>query len=80
VAGDAIKEALRRAPGLDPAEMEDVIIGCAFPEGAQGVNVARLAAVRAGLPVSVPAQAVNRFCSSGLQTMKSQGLVFISLM
>lgn len=68
-AGAAIKEALRRAPGLDPAEVEDVIIGCAFPEGAQGMNVARLAAARAGLPVSVPAQTVNRFCSSGLQTI-----------
>ena len=67
MAGAAIKEALHRAPGLDPAEVEDVIIGCAFPEGAQGMNVARLAAARAGLPVSVPAQTVNRFCSSGLQ-------------
>lgn len=69
MAGAAIKEALRRAPGLDPAEAEDVILGCAFPEGAQGMNVARLAAARAGLPVSVPAQTVNRFCSSGLQTI-----------
>jgi acetyl-CoA acyltransferase len=69
MAGAAIKEALRRAPGLDPAEVEDVIIGCAFPEGAQGMNVARLAAARAGLPVSVPAQTINRFCSSGLQTI-----------
>jgi acetyl-CoA acyltransferase len=71
MAGAAIKEALRRAPGLDQAEVEDVIIGCAFPEGAQGMNVARLAAARAGLPVSVPAQTVNRFCSSGLQTIAS---------
>ena len=69
--GAAIKEALRRAPGLDPTEVEDVIIGCAIPEGAQGNNVARLAAARAGLPVSVPAQTVNRFCSSGLQTIAS---------
>lgn len=71
MAGAAIKEALRRAPGLDPAEVEDVIIGCAIPEGTQGNNVARLAAARAGLPVSVPAQTVNRFCSSGLQTIAS---------
>jgi acetyl-CoA acyltransferase len=71
MAGAAIKEALRRAPGLDPAEVEDVIIGCAFPEGAQGMNVARIAAARAGLPVSVPAQTINRFCSSGLQTIAS---------
>lgn len=69
MAGAAIKEALRRAPGVEAADVEDVIIGCAIPEGAQGMNVARLAAARAGLPVSVPAQTVNRFCSSGLQTI-----------
>ena len=69
MAGAAIKEVLRRAPGLDPAEVEDVIIGCAIPEGTQGLNIARQAAARAGLPVSVPAQTVNRFCSSGLQTI-----------
>jgi acetyl-CoA acyltransferase len=69
MAGAAIKEALRRAPGLDPAEVEDVIIGCAVPEGTQGYNIARAAAARAGLPPSVPAQTVNRFCSSGLQTI-----------
>src|SRR5437879_5805844 len=71
MAGAAIKEALRRAPGLDPAEVEDVIIGCAIPEGTQGMNIARLSAARAGLPVTVPAQTVNRFCSSGLQTIAS---------
>src|SRR5256884_8487633 len=69
MAGAAIKETLRRAPRLDPAEVEDVIIGCAVPEGTQGLNIARQAAARAGLPVSVPAQTVNRFCSSGLQTI-----------
>ena len=69
MAGAAIKEALRRAPCLDPAEVEDVIIGCAVPEGTQGYNIARAAAARAGLPPSVPAQTVNRFCSSGLQTI-----------
>jgi acetyl-CoA acyltransferase len=69
MAGAAIAEAVRRAPGLDPAEVEDVILGCAIPEGAQGMNVARLAAFRAGLPAGVPAQTVNRFCSSGLQTI-----------
>ncbi len=69
MAGAAIKEALQRAPGLDPAEVEDVIIGCAIPEGTQGTNIARLSAARAGLPVTVPAQTVNRFCSSGLQTI-----------
>src|ERR671931_2234585 len=69
MAGAAIAEAVERAGDLDPAEIEDVILGCAVPEGAQGMNVARLAAARAGLPASVPAQTVNRFCSSGLQTI-----------
>ena len=69
MAAAAITEALRRAPGLDPAEVEDVILGCAIPEGSQGMNVARLSALRAGLPEEVPAQTVNRFCSSGLQTI-----------
>jgi len=69
MAGAAIAEALRRAPGLDPAEVEDVILGCAIPEGTQGMNVARHAALRAGLPELVPAQTVNRFCSSSLQTI-----------
>ncbi|HEY7605188.1 MAG TPA: acetyl-CoA C-acyltransferase, partial [Actinomycetes bacterium] len=68
MAGAAIAEALRRAGGLDPAEVEDVLLGCAITEGSQGLNVARIAAQRAGLPDSVPAQTVNRFCSSGLQT------------
>src|SRR5918995_1735321 len=65
----AIREALDRAGGLDRDEVEDVIVGCAMPEGTQGYNVARLSSVRAGLPDTVPAQTVNRFCSSGLQTI-----------
>jgi acetyl-CoA acyltransferase len=65
----AIGAALDRAEGLDKGEVEDVIVGCAMPEGTQGYNVARLSAVRAGLPEIVPAQTVNRFCSSGLQTI-----------
>jgi acetyl-CoA acyltransferase len=65
----AIAEALDRAGGLDKGEIEDVIVGCAMPEGTQGYNVARLSSVRAGLPETVPAQTVNRFCSSGLQTI-----------
>jgi acetyl-CoA acyltransferase len=69
MAGTAIAEALRRAEGLDPAEVEDVLLGCAVTEGTQGLNVARLAAERAGLPAGVPGQTVNRFCSSGLQTI-----------
>jgi acetyl-CoA acyltransferase len=71
MAGAAIAEAVRRAEGLDPAEVEDVLLGCAVTEGTQGLNVARLAAQRAGLPASVPGQTVNRFCSSGLQTIAS---------
>src|SRR6202162_797409 len=64
-----IKEAIARAPGLDPKDIEDVILGCAMPEAEQGMNVARIAAMRAGLPVEVSAMTVNRFCSSGLQAI-----------
>jgi acetyl-CoA acyltransferase len=64
-----ITEALRRAPGLNPAEIEDVILGCAMPEAEQGLNVARIASLRAGIPVSASAVTVNRFCSSGLQSI-----------
>jgi acetyl-CoA acyltransferase len=64
-----IKEALDRANDLDPSEVEDVIIGCAMPEGTQGYNISRQSLLRAGLPVTVPGQTVNRFCSSGLQTI-----------
>src|SRR5205807_6557495 len=63
-----IAEAVRRVPGLDPGAVDDVIFGCAMPEGPQGMNVARIAALRAGLPVSVPAATVNRFCASGAET------------
>jgi acetyl-CoA acyltransferase len=69
--GLLIKGFLERTPELDPATIEDVVIGCAFPEGEQGMNVARLAALRAGLPIEVPGMTVNRFCSSGLQTLAS---------
>ncbi len=65
----AIKAALERVPGLDPKEIEDVILGCAMPEGEQGMNVARIAALRAGLPVESSAMTINRFCSSGLQAI-----------
>ena len=68
LAGHAIEHAVERA-GVDPEEVEDVILGCGLPEGATGHNIARLAAVRAGLPVTVSAVTVNRFCSSGLQTI-----------
>jgi acetyl-CoA acyltransferase len=65
----AIKEALARVPSLDAKEIDDVILGCAMPEGEQGMNVARIAALRAGLPVETSAMTINRFCSSGLQAI-----------
>jgi acetyl-CoA acyltransferase len=68
LAAAALKGLVERT-GLDPERIDDVILGCAFPEGEQGMNVARIAALKAGLPVAVPAQTVNRFCSSGLQSI-----------
>src|SRR5213078_3455650 len=64
-----IKEAIARVPGLDKSEVEDVIMGCAMPEAEQGMNVARAAAIRAGLPVETSAMTIKRFCSSGLQSV-----------
>jgi acetyl-CoA acyltransferase len=64
-----ISELVKKTPNLNPAEIDDVIIGCAFPEGEQGLNIARIASLRAGLPVNVPAITINRFCSSGLQSI-----------
>ncbi len=64
-----IQGLLARLPGFDPAEIDDVVIGCAFPEGEQGMNMARIAVLGAGLPDSVPAMTINRFCSSGLQSL-----------
>ncbi|MFZ5916638.1 MAG: acetyl-CoA C-acyltransferase [Chloroflexota bacterium] len=69
LAAVVIKEALNRAAPVRAEDVEDVILGCAFPEGEQGMNVARIALLRAGLPYSVPGQTVNRFCSSGLQSI-----------
>jgi acetyl-CoA acyltransferase len=69
LAAVAIKGALERVPQVDPKEIEDVIFGCAMPEAEQGMNVARIASLRAGLPVEVSAMTVNRFCSSGLQAI-----------
>src|SRR5215469_16018476 len=69
LAATAIKGALERVPALDPKEIEDVIFGCAMPEAEQGMNVARIASLRAGLPVEVSAMTINRFCSSGLQAI-----------
>src|SRR5574341_644062 len=65
----AIREAVARVRNLDPARVDDVVLGCAMPEGEQGMNVARVCALKAGLPDSVPAMTINRFCSSGLQAI-----------
>ena len=69
MAATVIQEALHRAPGIAPEEVEDVILGCAMPEGEQGMNVARIASLRAGVPNSASAVTINRFCSSGLQAI-----------
>ena len=69
MAAAVIKDLLRRAEGLEPGEIEDVIFGCAFPEGQQGMNMARMVSLLAGLPDSVPGETINRFCSSGLQSI-----------
>ena len=69
MAATVIAEVLRRAPGIDPSEIDDVILGCAMPEAEQGLNVARIASLRAGVPVAASAVTVNRFCSSGLQSI-----------
>src|SRR5919201_989253 len=69
LAAVAIGETLRRAPAIAPADVDDVILGCAMPEAEQGMNVARIASLRAGIPVEASAVTVNRFCSSGLQAI-----------
>src|SRR3954462_9657123 len=69
LAAAVITEALRRAPGIEPGDVEDVIIGCAMPEGEQGLNVARIASLRAGVPHTASAVTINRFCASGLQSI-----------
>jgi acetyl-CoA acyltransferase len=69
MAATAIQGLLKRTPNLDPAQIEDVVIGCAFPEGEQGMNMARMISLRAGLPASVPAETINRYCASGVQSI-----------
>jgi acetyl-CoA acyltransferase len=69
MAATAIQALLQRTPNLDPAQIEDVVIGCAFPEGEQGLNMARMIALRAGLPDAVPAETINRYCASGVQSI-----------
>ena len=77
VSACVMRDAIDRA-GVDPATIDDVVWGCAMPEASQGLNVARLSALRAGLPVEVPAQTVNRFCSSGLQTIADGAMQIMS--
>lgn len=69
LAAIAVREAVRRVVGLDPQEVEDCILGCAFPEAEQGMNVARVVALRAGLPITTSGMTINRYCSSGLQAI-----------
>jgi acetyl-CoA acyltransferase len=69
LAAAVVKALLARTPGLDPKQVDDVILGCAFPEGEQGLNMARMVALRAGLPDSVPGETINRYCSSGVQSI-----------
>ena len=69
MAAAVLRDLLKRVEALNPAEIDDVILGCAFPEGEQGMNMARMVSLRAGLPNSVPAETINRFCSSGLQSI-----------
>jgi len=69
MSAEVIKAAVERTRGLEPETIDDILIGCAMPEAEQGMNVARISSLRAGIPVSVPAATVNRFCSSGLQTI-----------
>lgn len=69
MAAVVVAEALKRAPALQASDVDDLILGCAFPEGEQGLNVSRVVALRAGLPYTVPAMTINRFCSSGVQSI-----------
>ena len=69
MAATVIQALLKRTPNLDPNEIEDLVVGCAFPEGEQGMNMARMIGLRAGLPHSVPAETINRYCSSGVQSI-----------
>jgi acetyl-CoA acyltransferase len=69
MAAVAMRGAIERVPGLRPEDVDDIYIGCAMPEAEQGMNVARVAAFRAGIPYTVPAMTLNRFCSSGLQSI-----------
>jgi len=78
MAAAVIKELLKRAESLKPEELDDLIIGCAFPEGEQGMNMSRLIGFRAGLPVSVPTETINRFCSSGMQSIAHAAMAIMA--
>jgi acetyl-CoA acyltransferase len=78
IAAFVIKEALDRVPGLKMEEVDDIVLGCAFPESDQGLNLARVVAMRAGFPYTVPGQTVNRFCSSGLQAIATAAYEIIA--
>jgi acetyl-CoA acyltransferase len=78
LAAQVIQELLRRTPTIKPVEIDDVIIGCAFPEGEQGMNMARFVSLRAGLPDSVPAETINRFCSSGVQSIAHAAMAIMT--
>lgn len=69
MAAEVVREAVRRASGLDPADIDDLVLGCAFPEGEQGANIGRIIAQKSGLPSSVAGETVNRFCASGLEAI-----------
>jgi acetyl-CoA acyltransferase len=73
-----IRELLHRTPSLDSKEIDDVVLGCAFPEGEQGLNMARMVALRAGLPDSVPGETINRYCSSGVQSIAHVAYAILS--
>lgn len=78
MASAVIRELLERTPELGPDTIDDLVIGCAFPEGQQGLNLARLVGLQAGLPVGVPAETINRFCSSGLQSIAHAAFAIMS--
>jgi len=78
LASEVVKALLVRTPALDPKEIDDVILGCAFPEGEQGLNMARMVALRAGLPESVPGEMINRYCSSGIQSIAHAAYAIMS--
>src|SRR5262245_56667058 len=78
LAAHCIQDVLRKVPALDPADIDDVILGCGQPRGPQGHNIARVAALRAGLPVTTPGVTINRFCASGLQAIAQAAQLIVA--